>query len=240
MVNKLKRLFPEKWKRKVKDDLGVPSLHRTLQHLKSVDFTPDHVVDGGAYEGQWALDFLEVFPATKILMIEAQESKKDKLDDLCSQNASLKFYIGLLSGENDKTFSFMENETASHIEDMPTISGEYTVRELKTITLDKLMEQTNFGPVNFLKLDVQGHESEVLRGSKVALASAEFCLLEVTLLELGENSVLFIDLANQMADFGFQIYDITQLMRRPFDNALYQMDVLFVRKNSKFISDKRW
>ena len=50
MIKTIKRLLPEKWKRNVKDHLGVPSLHKTLKHLKSIGFMPDVVIDGGAYE----------------------------------------------------------------------------------------------------------------------------------------------------------------------------------------------
>ena len=94
--------------------------------------------------------------------------------------------------------------------------------------------------VNFLKLDVQGHEAEVIKGSIKTLENVEFCLLEVTLLELAINSVLFIDVINQMNAIGFQVYDISQFIRRPFDLALYQMDVLFIKKQSRFIADKKW
>ncbi len=236
----LKKILPEKWKRDVKDHLGVPSLHRTLQHLKSVGFTPDGVIDGGAYEGHWSLAFLEVFPGTKILMIEAQEGKRACLKKICTQYSGLDFHIGLLSAEKDKTFSFLQNETASHIEEVNTGDTDYPHHLLTTITVDSILALKNFGLVNFLKLDVQGHESEVLKGSIKTLATVEFCLLEVTILEISNNSVLFIDIINQMDELGFQVYDISQFIRRPSDLALYQMDVLFIKKESQFIADKKW
>ncbi len=78
------------------------------------------------------------------------------------------------------------------------------------------------------------------KGSSKTLQTVEFCLLEVTLLEIFNNTVLFIDIVNQMDGLNFQVYDITQFMRRPFDEALYQMDILFIRKDSKLILDKEW
>lgn len=240
MLKNIKKLFPQKWKREVKDHLGVPSLHSTLLHLKSVGFVPKCVIDGGAYEGEWALDFLEVFPGTKILMIEGQEGKRDHLKTICTQHKSLAHYIGLLSSENGKMVFFLENETTSHINEVITDASDYEIRQLNTITLDSLLKDQNFGHVNFLKLDVQGHEAEVLKGSSKTMQSVEFCLLEVTLLEIYKNSVLFINIVNQMDELGFQVYDICQVMRRPFDKAIYQMDILFIKKESKIIADKVW
>ena len=43
-----------------------------------------------------------------------------------------------------------------------------------------------------------------------------------------------------MNEIGFQVYEISQFIRRPFDLALYQMDVLFIKKQSRFIADKKW
>ena len=53
MIKTIKRLLPEKWKRDVKDHLGVPSLHKTLKHLKTIGFRPTAVIRGGAYDGPW-------------------------------------------------------------------------------------------------------------------------------------------------------------------------------------------
>jgi hypothetical protein len=92
---------------------------------------------------------------------------------------------------------------------------------------------------DFIKIDVQGHELEVLRGAEKVLKDCIFCLLEVSLLSLGNEPPL-IEVMNYMDENGFQLYDISQFMRRPYDKALYQSDFLFIKKNSTFISQKRW
>ena len=92
---------------------------------------------------------------------------------------------------------------------------------------------------DFLKLDVQGHEIEVLKGAIRALPSVDVCLLEVTLISLGDGSPLIIELMNFMDSLDFQMYDISQFIRRPFDKAMYQMDIFFVKKNSPWVTDKR-
>ena len=51
MINIIKSLLPFTFKRSVKDHLGVPSLHWSLQNLKKKGFYPKVVIDIGAYEG---------------------------------------------------------------------------------------------------------------------------------------------------------------------------------------------
>jgi hypothetical protein len=71
----IKQLFPYKFKRKIKDSLGVPSLHWPLLNLKACGFDPVFALDIGAYTGEWTEQFLEIFSGKMVLMIEAQESK---------------------------------------------------------------------------------------------------------------------------------------------------------------------
>ena len=97
-----------------------------------------------------------------------------------------------------------------------------------------------FALPSLLKLDVQGHEMEVLKGATIALAAAEVCLLEVTLLDLGYDTPLLLDTMQFMHAKGFQAYDISHFIRRPFDKALHQLDMFFVKINSPLIADKRW
>ena len=241
MIKLIKSLIPFSFKRSFKDKLGVPSLHWSLQNLKQKGFKPTHVLDVGAYEGNWTIDFLEVFADANVLMIEGQKSKANKLKEVENKFPKVKFSINLLSSENGKSVSFYENETASHIDMNATgIDNLSNINIIKTKTLDTVIAESNFLFPQLIKLDVQGHELEVLKGGAQALAKADFCLLEVSLLDLGDSAPLFFEIQAYMDAQGFQAYDICQFMRRPFDKALFQMDVLFVKKNSSYVNDGNW
>ena len=240
MIKLLKSILPFKYKRKVKEKLGVPSLHWSLQNLKKKGFNPTTAADIGAFEGEWTINFLEVFPTAKILMVEPQLKKETILKNLCSQFPNVSYTSALLSSSSNKKVIFYENETASHIQtDEVEINNLTNAPFSVTKTFDEILDTLQFPYPEFLKLDVQGHEIEVLKGSEKALLSAEVCMLEVSLLLLGDEP-LILDVMKFMDEAGFQLYDISQFMRRPFDKALYQLDVLFVKKNSAWITDKRW
>jgi hypothetical protein len=107
-------------------------------------------------------------------------------------------------------------------------------------TLDAITEGSAFARPDFIKLDVQGYEIEVLRGGVRALESAEVVLMEVNLLGLYEGVPLFHESADYMGKQGFQVYELGSLIRRPYDGALWQADVIFVRNSSPLLSSKRW
>ncbi|MBP6688255.1 MAG: FkbM family methyltransferase, partial [Lacibacter sp.] len=210
----IKKLIPSGYKRNIKEQLGVPSLHWSLQNIKLLGFTPSFVVDIGAYEGYWTRDFLEVYPDTKILMLEAQSAKEEKLKMVCSDFRNTQYHIALLSPEDGKEFSFIESETASHI----TEEGVEAAKKLKGEALDQILQRKQLPFPDFLKLDVQGFELEVLKGGSNSLAHAQFCLLEVSLLDL-DGTPMMLEVMNYMDSKGFQAYDICQFMRRPLDKA---------------------
>lgn len=195
-------------------------------------------MDIGAYVGKWSINVLEVYPNAKILMVEAQSDKVPYLEEIKKRYPTTDYAISLLSAVDGVVMLFEENETASHIAFREEAGIQY--KKMATQTLDMLAAVKQFPLPDLLKLDVQGHEMEVLKGAKNCLAHATVCLLEITLLNLGDDTPLLVEMIAFMDQNGFQVYDISQLMRRPFDNALYQIDLFFVKKNSWLIADKSW
>ena len=238
MMNIFKKILPYKYKRSIKESLGVPSLHWSLQNLKKNNYRPVNVVDIGAYKGEWTQDFLEVFPHANVCMIEAQKTIECFLEIVKKRYPAVDYSIALLSSDDGIDKPFAENETASHV--LKNHDEGSTVNLIRTSTLDTLLVEKKFPWPDFLKLDVQGHEIEVLKGAEKSFASAEICLLEVTLLDLGDNDPLLLEVLQFMDTKNFQAYDISQFMRRLLDKALYQLDVFFVKKNSALVSKKSW
>jgi len=237
-VSKFKKIIPYKLKRKIKEYFGVPSLHWSLENLKRMGFDPTVIIDIGAYEGTWTLHVLEVYPNARILMLEAQRKKEPILQKLRDHYGNIDYRIALVSSTDGKEKLFGECETNSQV--VENGQNDNNVYSLPTQTLDSILAQARFPYPDFLKLDVQGHELEVLKGSENAMAHSEVCLLEVSLLDLGNKQPLLSEMVSFMDEKGFQAYDISQLMRRPFDKALYQVDMFFVKKSSRLLESKRW
>ena len=91
----LKYFVPEILKEKVKDHLEVPSQAKSFKKFRKMGFSPEVVLDIGAYEGNWAKDFKKIFPDSQILMFEAQTSKEDCLSKLCKKISGLSYQIQL-------------------------------------------------------------------------------------------------------------------------------------------------
>ncbi|MFV0444358.1 MAG: FkbM family methyltransferase [Planctomycetaceae bacterium] len=91
---------------------------------------------------------------------------------------------------------------------------------------------------DFLKLDVQGYELEVLKGGCQALRSAECALLETSVLSFNSGAPKIAEVVGFMSQEGFAIIDVAEMVYRR-DRALLQMDLVFGRLGSPWIPSGR-
>lgn len=236
----LSPLLPEKWKRYIKAELfQVPETENSLRRMKRLGFDPTVAIDVGAYVGEWTRSFKQIFPDSQVLMIEPQASKTAILAKVTAELSNVELRPALLGARVEANVGFRESETASSV--LTELENRRPPTTYLTMTtLDAITEGSPFARPNFIKLDVQGYEIEVLRGGMRTLESAEAVLMEVNLLGLHEGVPLFHESAGYMGKHGFQVYDVCSLIRRPYDGALWQADVIFLRNSSPLISSTRW
>lgn len=110
-----------------------------------------------------------------------------------------------------------------------------------TVSTTRLDDIPELGSVDFLKLDVQGAELDVLKGGVKTLEDTMIVLSEVEFVELYEEQPLFGDISSFMRDHGFMFHAIVGGAYRAFkpmiihndpNQGLKQMlwaDVLFFR-----------
>jgi FkbM family methyltransferase len=214
-----------------------------LSALKERGVTPRAVVDGGAFVGDWTRLLKSVFPDARVLMIEPQTRHAEALRRLSRTfEPTVEFASRLLGPENRESVDFCVLDdpgggTGSSV--MPENSDvpRHTV-QLRMTTLDNLVAEKEFPAPDFVKLDVQGFELEVLRGATSTLSSAQFVLLEVSTWRYNTGGPLLHDVVAWMFEAGFVTYDLFGVHRRP-DGILLQLDLLFVRSDSGLLAETK-
>jgi FkbM family methyltransferase len=130
---------------------------------------------------------------------------------------------------------------------VPEVSGHSTIypkddsgldrgwveREVPKARLDDLVSNHALESPYILKVDVEGAELDVLQGAPEVLANSLAVALEVTLMDVFEGGASFAEVVAFMAEREFVIYDVVGGFCRMGDAALYQLDLVFVPKNSR-------
>lgn len=219
----------------------VPGIPRSLDRLKRNGLMPKTIFDVGAYRGDFARDCLLRWPEATIACFEPQQQAGDRLRALAAQaQGRIRVFPVLLGARPRKDVILHEAETASSVLAETAGPRHPTTRHPMT-TVDEIVEAhfAGRGP-DLLKLDVQGYELEVLKGATVSLTGLQALVTEVNLLDLHADVPLLDEVVAWLAGQGFVAYDISGLMRRPLDGALWQMDLVFVPADSPLRRDKRW
>ena len=237
-IKKLLNLLPGSWKRKIYSaSVGTFGQNRTpvyhvfhhISNLRKLGFKPGLIIDGGAYIGDWTKNVRMIFPDSTFIMIEAQTSKQDILQNLTRQYDNVNLEIALMGdGEKDEV-EFFEMETGSSIYNENTHHNRKKV-SLKMRTLDSIVEKYPIQGDCFLKLDVQGAEIDILKGAVRLLKRTEVIMLEVSTLNYNENAPQFADVVKFMKDIGYVLFDMCDENRIVENEVLFQMDLIFVKE----------
>jgi len=205
----------------------------SLLVIKELGFSPATIIDVGAQLGTPPL--YDVFPESHHIMLEPIEEYMSDLQKICSKLPNAEFmHTAVVKDKKIKsiTIKVKENYKASQIVDEKDISSSewsgWIDRTVPAITLDDLCQLKSLPSPFLVKIDVDGKEVDVLSGGETTLSQAEYVIIESTLFHQ------FHSVMNFMQDHGFVVYDIVDPLYRPVDNALWQVDVAFVKQNSLF------
>jgi FkbM family methyltransferase len=234
----LNRLLPMRlrtWSREFAKRL-IPSMRHLdmpmrMENLRSVGFDPKVVYDIGCASGEWAQMAAKLWPAAQIYGFEPNQTERENLEAVKRQLAHFEFFQSFLGPEAGTVTYVNRGHQTSLLDDTAKPPDSSAVVKAPVRVLDQMIQQGEIRPPDFMKLDVQGFELDVLRGGERALAHAQAVLLEVSFRPLGPNCPLAHDVIAFMTNRNMIVYDVMGILRRQSDDALFQMDLLFVKKD---------
>lgn len=213
-----------------------------LEDVAARGFEPRAILDVGANQGDWSRLAAAIFPSASFVLIEPQDEMRGPLEQFCREFPKARRVEGgagaregeliLTVSEDLQGSSFLPEENA------PSTTGKKR-RGVKIVTIDSLYD----GKVDFpdlVKLDIQGFELEALKGAQGLFGRTELFILEVSLYEFMPGCPLFSEVVRFMAERGYEVYDLPGFLRRPFDAALGQADIAFVRRDGFLRASDVW
>jgi FkbM family methyltransferase len=129
-------------------------------------------------------------------------------ENLSNINANVSGYQVALGNKTGKEVMHLSSNDAQsssilkpkeHLEHHPDVTFDGT-EEVEVKTLDSF----NFTQYNFINMDVQGYELEVLKGSKKTLESVDYVYCEVNRGEMYEGNAMIEEIDEYLSEYGFR------------------------------------
>ena len=211
-----------------------------LQNMKDHGFKPEVIFDCGASVGYWSWEAGKMFRGAQIVAIEPNQLVIPKTKELLSKMSTQPIIEECAIGEEDGTtfLNIWDNDETKmsgssvkeHVQGDPRRQMEVVLRKL-----DSISNQHGLRP-DLIKLDLQGYELEALNGAPELLKSTEAFIIEFGCLQAYMGRATPNDLMGIMYQNDYCLYDIVDLIYRPYDNALTGGDFFFVKNGSKLKS----
>jgi len=203
--------------------------HSVLKNLVSHGLKINTIYDIGAHKGRWTKQHAGLFPKASFYLFEANTEHAEKL-----KTRGHRTFIGVLSSDGEPAKFYKKAGTGDSLyrENTATYS-EDTFEVVPTKTLHQVATSEKLPKPDFVKLDVQGAEIDILKGAGDLLDGCSLLLAECPIVPYNLGAPELKEYLDYFKSVGFSPLRITE--QHSSKGSLLQIDILFlkdsVRKN---------
>jgi len=223
---KIINYFKKKYK-KLFNSLYKQKLNSIILHLLDNKIEINNVYDVGAYQGEWTKALKKTsLKNSKFFLFEANAENEKYL-----KNSDHKYFINVLSDKNKEVKFFSKAHTGDSYFLEKTNFYEDTIipKTLKTITLNEIQAKTQIPFPDFIKIDTQGSEIDILKGGNQILNNCKVILLECPIISYNIGAPSLSDYIKYLSSINYLPLDVTEIHH--LDKVLIQADIIFLKKD---------
>lgn len=218
--------------------LDLPTSHpHVLARLAEWGVHFDSFFDIGAAEGAWGELVRAHWPECDIYFFEAAPAWGPKLEATRTSIGGTTEVVGAAVGDREGAAHFRFDQDNPFGGALVEGAEPGTIR-VPQVTLDSFVANRRPRGRFALKLDVHGAERAILAGAEQFMTRCDLVVFETY--NFGPGTRRFGQMAVLLEEqFGMRCIDIAEPKWRPYDNALWQLDLYFVRPEGTTLAEWR-
>jgi FkbM family methyltransferase len=194
-------------------------------------FLPDApiVLEGGAHIGTDTIEMGTIWPMGMIHAFEPVPSLYTKLKKNTQNYNNIITYPLALSSQTGEDILYISSGTSDgsssllppkeHLTEHPDVVFREQIK-IPTVTLDDWVLKNNIPRLDFLWLDLQGHELSVLKAGTNILDTVTAIYTEVSLKDMYNGGSMYPEIRQWLAEHGFRV-EIEELPWPDMGNVLF-------------------
>lgn len=203
-----------------------------LKILQLQGYKPRTMLDIGAHIGTFTQEFLDVFPDCVPTLVEPNPFCLADLSKLGFEQHGVAVSHEAGYAEMYLSKEWLQTTGASlYRENTAFFRDDVIVKQrVEKARLDDLFRGRHF---DFVKIDTQGSELDVILGGSAVLRQADYILVEVSLVEYNLGGARAEPIFAKLTELGFHCTEVADFHRlaNVHDGNLLQMDFLFERRS---------
>jgi FkbM family methyltransferase len=212
-------------------------LYRRLKTIKYCGI--NKIFDIGANAGQYGIDMRNLGYNKKIVSFEPLKDAYKELEKVSKNDKNWITNNYALGHENIKSIiNISKNSWSSsileilpkHLENAPDSlyigKDEIEIKKLNSIFNSFYEEGDNL----MAKIDTQGYEKNVIDGANEVIHKFRIVHVEMSIVPLYDNEVLFFDMVKLLEKKGFQLFSLENGLADQITGRLLQVDGIFVNE----------
>ena len=200
-----------------------------LRQIQQAGLKLDVVFDIGACSGQWTQELRRSALAnSKFYLFEANGAHSHQLNSL-----GVPFFIGVLSNPGRQFVEFFsKNSTGdSYYKENTVHYDSHSAVRVPCNTLADVMDKAAIPIPNFIKIDTQGSELDILKGVEQHLDKVDLIYLECPVIRYNLEAPTLQDYLDYMRDNGFVPTEVLEIHKN--EHIILQIDIMFINHKTK-------
>jgi FkbM family methyltransferase len=159
------------------------------------------MVDVGVHFGESCLPYSEL--GWNIIGFEPDPKNRSKIPPI----PNLKLYQDAVSNKDGEILMFYGSEESSGISSLSSFHATHRpIAQVKTTTLSTILDKENISQIDFLKIDIEGHDLFALKGFPFDKYSPEVILCEFEDYKTVPVGYTYKDLGNFLLEKNYEVY----------------------------------